>query len=305
MNVIEAHALTKYYGSSRGVVDLTFDVRPGEVFGFLGPNGAGKTTTIRTTLDMIRATSGTVEVFGLDSHADSIEIHARTGFLPGEFTAYQRMSGRRYLGYLSDLRGGNGRSAIEELAERLDLDLTATIRSLSHGNKQKLGLIQAFMHDPELLILDEPTQGLDPLVQQEFQAMVLEARAEGRAVLLSSHVLPEVERVCDRVAIVREGLLVAIEDVGDLKAKAARTLELRFASPPPIEVFADIEEVREVEAHGDVIRCEVVGEMDAVVKAAADLHVVDLQSHEPSLESIFLAFYGPDGRDPDEGGGQR
>lgn len=296
--VIRTEGLTKSYGPRRGVVDLTFSVAPGEVFGYLGPNGAGKTTTIRTLLDLIRPTSGRAFVFGLDSHRDAVRIHARVGYLPGEFSLYDHMTGAEYLAYLASLRGGVSAERIAELAERLDVDLSAKIRTLSHGNRQKIGLIQAFMHRPELLVLDEPTQGLDPLIQHEFYRLIEETRADGRTVFLSSHVMPEVERVCDRVGIIREGRLVAVEDIGDLRAKELRTLEIHFAAPVPASAFDGVPGVREVEAGGDAVRVTVAGPMDAVIKRIAAFEVVDLTSHEPSLEEIFLTFYGKG-----EGGG--
>jgi ABC-2 type transport system ATP-binding protein len=287
-DVIVAEQLTKYYGKQRGVIELSFSVPPGEIFGFLGPNGAGKTTTIRTMLDFIRPTSGRMSVFGLDSHRDSIEVHRRSGYLPGELALYERLTGAELLAHMAALHW----SFVGDLAERFDCDLRTPIRSLSHGNKQKLGLIQAFMHRPELLVLDEPTQGLDPLVQQEFHRLVREVRDEGRTIFLSSHVMPEVERLCDRVGIIREGRLVAVEDIGDLKARAVRSLEIHFAMPVPAETFNRLPGVQEVEVFGDVVRLTVAGPLDAVVKAAARFEVVDLASHQPSLEDVFLAFYG-------------
>jgi ABC-2 type transport system ATP-binding protein len=296
--VIVAERLTKRYGAQRGVIDLSFAVEPGEVFGFLGPNGAGKTTTIRTLLDLIRPTEGRVTILGMDPHRESVQIHRHIGYLPGEFVAYQRMTGREYLRYFAEIRGGVDPDAIDALASRLASDLAPRISSLSHGNKQKLGLIQAFMSRPDILILDEPTQGLDPIVQQEFHALAMEARAAGQTIFLSSHVMPEVERICDRVAIVREGRLIAIEDVGALKSKSIRTLEIHFAAPVPRSAFEGLPGVADLEAHGDVIRCSVSGAMDAVVKAAARFDVLDVESHEPSLEDIFLRFYGHDGGEP-------
>jgi len=290
-DMITLEHLTKSYGRQRGVIDLTFEVHPGEVFGYLGPNGAGKTTTIRTLLDFIRPTSGRATVLGLDSRVDPVEIHRRTGYLPGEMTLYERLTGAEYLRHLAELRGGvDGRYAVE-LAEHLSCDLSMRIRSLSHGNKRKVALIQAFMHRPELLVLDEPTQGLDPLVQMEFHRLIEEVRSEGRTVFLSSHVMPEVERLCDRVAIIREGRLVAVEDVGDLKARAVRSISIHFEGRVPASAFEALPSVREVVAQGDVLHVTVAGPVDAVVKEAARHEVVDLESHEPSLEDIFLTFY--------------
>ena len=293
-DVIVAENLTKSYGSRRGVVELTFSVAPGEVFGYLGPNGAGKTTTIRTLLDFLRPTSGHASVLGLDSHRDSVQIHGRVGYLPGEFSLYDQLTGGEYLTYLANLRGGLSADRIRGLAERLDLELGVKIKTLSHGNRQKVGLVQAFMHRPELLILDEPTQGLDPLIQQEFYGLVAEAGAGGRTVFLSSHVMPEIERVCDRVGIIREGRLVAVEDIGDLRAKEIRTLEIHFASPIRPDAFEGVAGVHEVEVNGDVARITVGGTMDAVIKRAAGFEIVDLRSHELGLEDIFLTFYGKD-----------
>ena len=295
--LIDARQLTKRYGTQRGILELTFQVQPGEVFGYLGPNGAGKTTTIRTMLDLIRPTSGSVSLFGLDAHERSVEVHRQVGYLPGEFALYEHLTGRDYLAYFAELRGGADPAFVDALAKQLDSDLDARISTLSHGNKQKLGLIQAFMHRPRLLILDEPTQGLDPLIQQEFHTMVWDARDAGQTVFLSSHVMPEVERVCDRVGIIREGSLVEVADVGALKAKAVRTLELHFAEPVPREAFAGLPGVSDLEVHGDVVRCAVAGPMDAVIKVAARYELLDLESHEPTLEDIFLRFYGREGAD--------
>jgi ABC-2 type transport system ATP-binding protein len=291
-DVIHVENLTKSYGEQRGVIELEFAVRPGEIFGYLGPNGAGKTTTIRTLLDFIRPTSGTATVLGLDSHRDSVAIHRRVGYLPGEFALYDRLTGGEYLTYLANLRGGVPSGQISDLAERLNLDLRMRIKSLSHGNRQKVGLIQALMHRPELLILDEPTSGLDPLVQHAFYGLLAETRAEGRTVFLSSHVMPEVERVCDRAGIIREGRLVAVEDIGDLRAKELRTLEFHFDERVIPSEFDGLPGVREVQPVGDSLRITVAGEMDAVVKQAARHTIVDLKSHEPTLEEIFLTFYG-------------
>jgi ABC-2 type transport system ATP-binding protein len=298
-DVVVTEHLTKSYDASRGIVDVSMTIAAGEVFGFLGPNGAGKTTTIRTLLDFIRPTSGRASVLGMDPRTASVEVHRRVGYLPGEFAAYEHMTGREYLAYFAGLRGGVDQRVVDTLAERLQSDLSVRIASLSHGNTQKLGLIQAFMHQPTLLILDEPTQGLDPIVQQRFHALVLEARAAGQTVFLSSHDLPEVERVCDRVGIIRDGRLITVEDVGSLKARAVRMLEIRFASPVPADAFSGLPGVRDVEVHGDVVRCTVAGAMDPLVKAAARFEVVDVTSHEPSLEDIFLTFYGSGADGPD------
>ncbi|MDP9299890.1 MAG: ABC transporter ATP-binding protein [Actinomycetota bacterium] len=289
--VIQVQDLTKRYGTSRGVEDLTFEVGRGEAFGFLGPNGAGKTTTIRTILDFIRPTSGTVRVFGMDPRREGVRVHQRVGYLPGELALYERMTGEAFLRAFAELRGGDGSARVADLADRLGLDLSKRIHELSHGNKQKIGLVQAFMHHPDLLILDEPTQGLDPLVQQTFYAIVEEQRDHGAAIFLSSHVMPEVERVCDRVGIIREGRLATVADIGELKARVVRRLEFHFGMSVPVSAFEHLPGVKDVSMHGDSVILSVEGSVDAVIKEAARHDVVSVETHQPSLEEAFLAFY--------------
>ena len=290
-SVIQTHDLTKYYGTVRGIEGVDLQVRQGEVFGFLGPNGAGKTTTIRTLLDFIRPTRGSASIFGLDTRQHSREIRRRVDYLPGDVVLYERMTGKELLSYLANLRGGVDRRFVEGLAERLLCDLSKPIRSLSHGNKQKIGLIQAFMHKPELIIMDEPTSGLDPLMQQEFYRMVEEVKADGRTVLISSHNMPEVERICDRVGIIRNGELITVEEVSVLKERALHQLEFHFAAPVPEKAFANLPGVRDVTVEDSVLHCTVMGKPDALIKAAAQFEVVKLVSHEPNLEDIFLSYY--------------
>ena len=289
--VIRAEDLTKYYGKVRGIQALNLEVNEGEVFGFLGPNGAGKTTTIRLALDSIRPTKGSIQVLGLEAGRHSREIHRRIGYMPGELALYDSLTGGELLRYFGNLRGGVDRRFVEELAERLECDLSRPIRSLSTGNKHKVGLIQALMHRPELLILDEPTSGLDPLMQQEFYRLLAEVMAEGRTVFLSSHILPEVERICDRVGIIRQGELVMVERVETLKARALHHLELHFATPVPKEAFTGLAGVRDVAVDDSVVRFAVTGTVDAVIKAAAKYEVVNVISREPDLEEVFLAYY--------------
>jgi len=291
-DVIRALGLTKFYGRHRGIENIDLEVRHGEVFGYLGPNGAGKTTTIRLLMDFIRPTRGSVNILGLDCRGDSLEARRRTGYLAGELSMYGDLTGDELLHYVASLRKGVDRDYVAQLAKRLDCDLTRQVRTLSHGNKQKVGLIQAFMHRPELIILDEPTTGLDPLVQQEFYRLIGEAKADGRTVFLSSHVLPEVERVCDRVGIIREGRLAAVETVEALKSRAVRRLEIHFASTIPAESFRAVPGVRDVEVRDSVLTCTVIGSLDALVKAAARFEVVNIVSREPSLEEVFLTYYG-------------
>jgi ABC-2 type transport system ATP-binding protein len=296
--VIRTEALTKRYGKRRGVEDVTFEVSPGEVFGFLGPNGAGKTTTMRTLLDFLRPTSGRAEIFGLDSRAGSVEIHRRIGYLPGELALYDRMTGEDCLRYLAELRGGVRWERVRELIARLGADAEARVGTLSHGNKQKLGVIQAFMHDPELLVLDEPTNALDPLVQQEVHGMIREAHGAGRTVFLSSHILPEVEALCDRVGIIREGHLATVEHISSLKERALRRLEIRFGEPVSPSEFGTLAGVQDLTVEDSVLRCTVAGSLDEVIKAAARHTVLNVISEEPGLEEIFLAFYGESQRAP-------
>ncbi|MFI6920296.1 ABC transporter ATP-binding protein [Nonomuraea spiralis] len=294
---VQAEGLTKYYGDRRGLEDLTLEIRPGEIFGYLGPNGAGKTTTIRLLLDVIRPTRGSVRVLGEDPRTAA--VRSRVGYLPGELALEGRDQALDYLRFLGRVRGGVPGSRIEALAERFDADLSVPMRKLSKGNKQKVGLIQAFMHEPELVILDEPTSGLDPLVQQEFLALVREVRTAGRTVLMSSHVLAEVESVSDRVGIVRRGRLVAVENVAALREKAVRRMELHFDAPVPRSAFEGLPGVRDLRVEGASVRCTIDGRPDALVKAAARFTVVHLVSAEPDLEEIFLTYYSEEERHRD------
>lgn len=289
--VIRLEGLTKYYGRHRGVIDLDLEVHPGEVFGYLGPNGAGKTTTIRLLLDLIRPTRGRALVLGGDPRADGPQLRREVGYLPGDPALYPRMTGGQLLTYLGHLRDGSGLGSAEAMAERLELDLARPIGDLSRGNRQKVALVAALMHSPRLAVLDEPTAGLDPLMQREFYRMVAEAKAEGRTVFLSSHVLSEVERIADRVGIVREGRLVVVEGLEDLKAKALRRLEIHFAGPVPREQFAALAGVQDVLVEGSVLSCTAVGSVDLLVKAAAGYEVTNLVSHEADLEDLFLRYY--------------
>ncbi len=295
--VVRAEQLTKFYGRHRGILNLDLEVAEGEIFGYLGPNGAGKTTTIRLLLDLIRPTSGRAIVFGHDAAADPGAIHARSGYLPGEFSLYDRLTGGETIEYFANLRGDVDRAYQRELVERLDLDPSRRYREYSKGNKQKVALVIAFQHRPDLLILDEPTAGLDPLVQHEFLTLLAEAKAAGRTVFLSSHVIGEVERACDRVAIVRDGQLVQAARVEELTDLSVHQIELRFAGPVPAAAFHSMEGVSEIRTEGELLRMRVAGPITPIVKKAAELDVVDFVSHEPSLEDVFLAEYGKEAVD--------
>ena len=292
---IATHGLSKDYGSGRGLFDLTLAVEPGEIFGFLGPNGAGKSTTMRLLLDLIKPTAGRASVMGLDTRADSLEIRRRVGFLPGELALYPKLRGREMLGYLAELRGGVEPHVRESLAERFDADLDRPIRDLSTGNRQKLGLIQAFMHDPEVVILDEPIAGLDPLVQQRFHALLAEVSAGGRTVFLSSHTLSEVERVTHRVAILRRGRLVVVDSLENLRRFAVQRLEIEFEAPVPAAQFRRLPGVREVHEDGRRLAVAYEGSADAVVKAAALHEVRAVRTRDEDLEAIFLRYYQDEG----------
>ena len=294
MNAIPAirtERLTKAYGTARGIEDVTFDVNAGEVFGFLGPNGAGKTTTIRTLLDLLHPTSGTAEIFGMDSHRDGIEIRARLGNLPGDFGYGKQATGFEAIGLLARLRGIDGLGRAEELARRFKADLHRPLGQLSRGNRQKVGLISATFHEPELLILDEPTSGLDPLMQEEFLALVDEERERGCAVFISSHELDEVERVCDRVGIVRGGRLIAVERIGELLGKARRTITVDVADEAGLDRLRTIEGVDDLQLADHRATFKFAGDLDPVIKALGEVHVLDLEATRPNLEEVFLTYY--------------
>jgi ABC-2 type transport system ATP-binding protein len=295
--IIEVEGLTKSYGGKRGIVDVSFAVDEGEVFGFLGPNGAGKTTTIRLLMALLRADAGTARIAGLDCWKQSLELKRLFGYVPGEPSVDPNLTGGQVLEYFAHLRGGVDQAYLEQLIQRFELDTSRKFRQYSTGNKRKVVLIQAFMHRPRLLILDEPTSGLDPLNQQEFDRMVKEARDEGRTVFLSSHVLSEVELLCSQVGIIREGRLVRIGGVAEVKDIKRYEMAITFADAIPSETFKRLDGVVDVETfdHGSGVRLTMQGPADAVIKAAARYPVLSLTSHEPSLEDMFLHYYEADG----------
>jgi len=288
---IELRGLTKSYGPTRALDGLDLRVERGEIFGFLGPNGAGKTTTLRLLLDLIRPSAGSATILGFDCQAQGVEARRHAGYLPGELSLYGGLSGRETLEFFASLRPGTNALAFgTSLAQRLGLDLARTTAAYSKGNRQKLGLILAMMHRPEVMVLDEPTSGLDPLVQDEVAALLAEAAEEGRTTFFSSHVLSEVERMCHRVAIIRSGRLVAVEDVANLKGRSLHIIEDTFAAPVPHGAF-EMAGVREVEREGRTLHLEVHSNLDALLKAIARHQVIDLRMEQPSLEQIFLAYY--------------
>jgi ABC-2 type transport system ATP-binding protein len=297
---IRTLGLTKYYGRRRGIENVDLQVERGEVFGFLGPNGAGKSTTIRCLLDLLRPNAGPASVLGLDPRRDALAVRARVGYLPGDLSMYADMTGRQLCTYFASLRGLEPPPAMDRLAMRLDLDLDRRIGAHSTGNRQKVGLVQAFMHRPELLILDEPTAGLDPLMQQEFYSLVDETREAGHTVFLSTHLLPEVEKVADRVAIIRDGAVVITDEVATLKRRAVRRLEIHFGKPPDTEPFTRLAAVRRLDRSedGTTLILVVEGSIDAVVKCAARSEVHNIVSHDGDLEDVFLEYYRRDGETP-------
>lgn len=293
-NVIETQDLTVYYGRHRGILDVNLTVEKGEVFGFLGPNGAGKTTTQRVLLDVFPPTAGRASIFGLDCQAQGVELRRRIGYLPGELSLYTNMRASEFFRMYEYLRGENGsKDYWRELADRLELDPSRKIRELSRGNKQKVGVVAAFMSRAELLILDEPTGGLDPLVQKTVLEMVREVKAEGRTIFFSSHILSEVQAVCDRVGIIREGQLVLTQRVEDMIAQRMNRISLIFDGMPPVGTF-EIEGVTELERGEQTILLEVRENLPQVLAAAAQYNVMDIETHNISLEEIFLAYYSKD-----------
>lgn len=288
---IATEALTKRYGSSTGVEDLTMSVRSGEVFGFLGPNGSGKSTTIRTLLDFLRPTSGRADVLGMDSRRASVAIRRRTGYVPGELRLFERMTGHQLMTFCSRARGGHDDVLTTELVDRLGISMDRPVRELSKGNRQKVGVLLAFMHRPELVILDEPSSGLDPLVQAEFGRLLRETADEGRTVLLSTHTLDEVQQLADRVAIIRNGRLVVTDSVEHLRDSAPRVLQLEFASPVEPDAIASVPGVRDIRADGTKIHLHLVGPVAPLLRRALELGLVDLTVRHADLDELFLTYF--------------
>ena len=290
MTAIQTTGLVKRFGKFEALRGIDIEVRTGEVFGFLGPNGAGKSTTIRILLDEIRASEGSASVLGLDSRGDAVEVHRRIGYLPSDLALYPKMSGHDTLRFFARLRGEVDQGFVAQLAERFAADLDKPTGELSTGNRQKVGLIAAFMHKPELLIMDEPNAGLDPLVQHEFQQLIRETVDEGRTVFLSSHTLSEVQRVADRVGIIRGGEMVAVENIDDLRA--VRRVDLQLDREPNPEDFTGVDGARDVRVVDNRVHLAFDGDMGILLDAIAPHYrVVDLSASDADLEEVFLAFY--------------
>jgi ABC-2 type transport system ATP-binding protein len=290
-SAIVMRGLSKDYGSGHGLFDLDLDVAEGEVFGFLGPNGAGKTTTIRLLMGLIHASSGSASIFELDCNRDSVAVKREVGYLPGDLPQFGGMRGSEVVAYLGGMRGAIDQSRVKDLAERFQLDLGRRFREYSRGNKQKLGLVLAFMHSPRLLILDEPTGGLDPLNQQTFHQLIAEVRAAGVTVFLSSHVLSEVEETCSRVGIIREGRLVSDMSMDKVHEMRFHEVVIEFGGDVPEPAVRAAAGVEDVAVDGQRLTCTIHGTFDSLLAALAGSNVLDLVSREPSLESIFLTYY--------------
>jgi ABC-2 type transport system ATP-binding protein len=288
--VIEIENLTKMYGNHVGVKDLNLAVRKGEIMGFLGPNGAGKTTTMRSCLALLAKTAGEITIFGLDSHRDAVAIREKTGYLPGEFGLISSVKVSSYLKYLLSLRGCGSTEKMVSLAERLELDLDRKTNELSKGNKLKVGIIQSLMGDPDLIIMDEPTSGLDPLMKQEFYRILREEKKQGKTVFMSSHILADVERVCDRVAIIRKGQVKVVEEIQALQEKTGKVLEVEFGDPFTIDEFK-LEGVSEIRQDNGRITLTIHENLDGVIEAVSKHRILNMNLKTYSLEQLFLKYY--------------
>ena len=291
---IEIISLSKRYGSSPDMAldSLDMVVHPGEIFGFLGPNGSGKTTTIKLLLDLIRPTAGTARILGMDCKESSLDVRDKVGYLPGELKLYPNTTGRKIIKLFASLRSTEVSPAyVKYLCQQLDVDIDAPMRKLSQGNRQKVGLVLALMSKPDILILDEPTIGLDPIAKHKVLGLLTEAQSEGRTVFFSSHVLPDVEQICDRVGIIRTGKLEAVEQVQDLRSKKVHRIRINFSEPIPSDVFSSLAGVRSLLSEGNSVNLEVAGDLDAVIKVASQYRVASVHSEQPSLEEVFMSYY--------------
>lgn len=288
------NTFTKSYGSLIAVDQLSLEINSGEVFGFLGPNGAGKSTTIRTIMNFIAPSAGEIKIFGLDSVRDRVKLKEHVGYLAGDIALYGNMTGHQILNYLANLRKDSDWAYVKDLVRRLDAPMDRSIHTLSKGNKQKIGLLQAFMHKPDLLILDEPTSGLDPLMKQVFYDMVLEMKDAGKAAFISSHDLTEVQKICDRAGFIRDGTLIAIENLHDKNAMSYKKYQVRFEKTPAIEELTVSSNIKIVANDNNIITFAVTGNIDSFIKTIAQYEVLDLDEQETSLEDVFMQYYERD-----------
>jgi len=289
MSMIQARKLTKYYGKNRGIVDVDLDIQEGEIFGFIGPNGAGKSTTIRTLLNFIFPTSGTATIFGMDCVRDSFRIKKEVGYLPSEVNYYDEMKVNDLLGYSAAFYGKDCSKRIKELAEIFDIEVNRKIGDLSTGNKKKVAIAQALLHEPKLLILDEPTSGLDPLMQNRFFEVLKEENRKGVTIFFSSHILSEVQKMCDRVAIIREGRILQVDSIQELRSKTYKKVKIEFKNDEADKF--NIEGMTNTERNGRQVSFLYNGEMDALIRRLSGDEVLNLWLEEPELEEIFLHFY--------------
>lgn len=285
---IEVRGLTKFYGKNRGVEDLNFDVNEGEIFGFLGPNGAGKTTTIRVMLDFIRASKGDIKIFGMDSKNDAVAIHREIGFISAENFLYPYMKGHELLNWLKGFRKHTNDLSIARLLEIFQLDTKRRIKDYSSGNRKKLALVQALVHRPKLLILDEPTNGLDPIMKENLYAVLKSLQKNGTTIFISSHDLAEVQKVCDRAAIIKDGQIVAIEDIHELICKSTNLYDVTFVITPNSEMLSDLNVVLQ---KGNMIRFQTSGSIQEMLRALSQHQISDISITKPGIEDIFLTYY--------------
>ncbi len=293
--IIDIHDVSKYYGKIAGIKNVSLSVNEGEIFGYLGPNGAGKTTTIRLLLGLLFPDTGLIEIFGRDISCDLKFVLGKTGYLPGEFSLYENLYVHQYLEFFSNLDGKNDNTTILTLAERFQLDLSRKISSLSTGNKQKAGIIQALMGDPELIIFDEPTRGLDPIMRQKFYSLLRELKEKGKTILLSSHVLSEVGKVCDKAGIIRDGEIVAVEDIAALGHKTFKKIDLYSRRKIDMSTLKKVETVYDINVSENHLKCKIKGDLDPLIKAVQKFGIIDLFTEHPDLEDYFMDLYNGEG----------
>jgi ABC-2 type transport system ATP-binding protein len=292
MSIIEINGLTKDYGNHKGIFDLSFQVKEGEVFGYLGPNGAGKTTTIRHLMGFLTPDKGSARILGMDCRTETSDIMKELGYLPAEIAFFDGMNGMDFLKFMGEMRGLNDTTYRDKLIEQFELDTRGRIRKMSKGMKQKLGIICAFMHNPKVLILDEPTSGLDPLMQRRFAELIIEEKAKGKTVLMSSHSFEEIERTCDRVGIIRQGDLVAIEDIHVLKEKRRKTYLVTFDRPETADAFQKKDGFDRIIVNGATAKVSILGNVSGFVQELGQYTVLDLDTENSSLEDVFMQYYG-------------
>lgn len=295
MNVIEINNLSKYYGKSRGIIDVSFNVEEGEIFGFIGPNGAGKSTTIRTLLSLIYPDGGSASIFGKDCIRHAPEIAREVGYLPSEVFYYEKMRVIDLLKYSASFYKKDCSKRMKELADIMDLDLKKKIDDLSFGNKKKVGIVQALLHEPRLLILDEPTSGLDPLMQQKFFDLLLEENKKGTTILLSSHVLSEVQKLCSRVAIIKDGKIIKLERISDLTENNYKKIRIEAKAEIGPDYF-NLSGVNNLEAEGKKVSFLFKGNINLIMKKLSDVEILNIWIEEPNLEEIFMHFYEKEAR---------